>query len=104
MAVYRLVLDGLAAFVVDITSTSGNRSMRRFPSEAAALMWIAEQEFHDAATGSCAGGQWQPIVYLAPLTRSRSQSRSVIPPVPAERQKTGWRTVACVRSTIGMVA
>ena len=46
---YRLVLDGLAAFVVDITSTSGSRSMRRFPTEAAALMWIAEQGFHDAA-------------------------------------------------------
>ena len=49
MGDYRLVLDGLAAFVVDITSTSGNRSMRRFPTEAAALMWIAEQGFHDAA-------------------------------------------------------
>jgi hypothetical protein len=49
MGDYRLVLDGLAAFVVDITSTSGNRSMRRFPTEAAALMWIAEQEFCDAA-------------------------------------------------------
>ena len=46
---YQLVLDGLAAFVVDITSTSGSRSMRRFPTEAAALMWIAEQEFRDAA-------------------------------------------------------
>ena len=46
---YRLVLDGLAAFVVDIGSTSGSRSMRRFPTEAAALMWIAEQEFRDAA-------------------------------------------------------
>jgi hypothetical protein len=49
MAGYRLVLDGLAAFVVDITSTCGSRSMRRFPTEAAALMWIAEQEFRDAA-------------------------------------------------------
>jgi hypothetical protein len=49
MVDYRLVLDGLAAFVVDITSTSGSRSMRRFPTEAAALMWIAEQGFHDAA-------------------------------------------------------
>jgi hypothetical protein len=49
MVDYRLVLDGLAAFVVDITSTSGSRSMRRFPTEAAALMWIAEQGFRDAA-------------------------------------------------------
>ena len=49
MVGYQLVLDGLAAFVVDVTSTSGSRSMRRFPTEAAALMWIAEQEFRDAA-------------------------------------------------------
>jgi hypothetical protein len=49
MAVYRLVLDGLIAFVVDIASTSGRRSMRRFPTEAAALRWMAEQEFRDAA-------------------------------------------------------
>ena len=55
MADYKLVLDGLAAFVVDITSTSGSRSMRRFPSEAAALMWIAEQEFRDAATEAVQG-------------------------------------------------
>jgi hypothetical protein len=52
MADYRLVLDGLTAFVVDIASTSGRRSMRRFPTEAAALMWIAEQECCDAATES----------------------------------------------------
>jgi hypothetical protein len=46
---YRLVLDGLAAFVVDVGSTSGHRCLRRFPTEAAALTWIAEQEFRDAA-------------------------------------------------------
>jgi hypothetical protein len=45
MADYRLVLDGLAVFVVDIAPTSGRRSMRRFPTETAALAWIAEQEF-----------------------------------------------------------
>jgi hypothetical protein len=50
MADYRLVLDGLAVFVVDIASTSGRRSMRRFPTEAAALTWISEQEFRDVAT------------------------------------------------------
>ena len=49
MADYRLVLDGLAVFVVDIAPTSGRRSMRRFPTEAAALTWIAEQEFRDVA-------------------------------------------------------
>ena len=80
MADYKLVLDGLAAFVVDITSTSGRRSMRRFPTEAAALTWIAEQEFRDAATEAVTRGRQQPIVYLTLMTRSRSQSRSVIPP------------------------
>jgi hypothetical protein len=55
MADYRLVLDGLAALVVDITSTSGSRSMRRFPTEAEALTWIAEQEFRDAAAETTQG-------------------------------------------------
>lgn len=54
MADYRLVLDGLAAFVVDIASTSGHRFMRRFPTEAAALRWIAEQDFRDAAAETVA--------------------------------------------------
>jgi hypothetical protein len=58
---YRLVLDGLAAFVVDITSTSGSRSMRRFPTEAAALMWIAEQEFRDAAAESLTSADSNPL-------------------------------------------
>ena len=49
MADYRLVLDGLAVFVVDTAPTGGRRSMRRFPTEAAALTWIAEQEFRDVA-------------------------------------------------------
>jgi hypothetical protein len=49
MADYKLVLDGLATFVVDITSTRGRRSVRRFPTEAAALTWIAGQESRDAA-------------------------------------------------------
>jgi hypothetical protein len=43
MADYKLVLDGLTAFVVDIAPTSGRRSMRRFPTEAAALTWIAAE-------------------------------------------------------------
>jgi hypothetical protein len=55
MAEYRLVLDGLAAFVVDITSSSGRRFVRRFPTEAAALTWIAEQEFRDAAAETVLG-------------------------------------------------
>ena len=57
MVGYRLVLDGLAAFVVDVTSTSGSRSMRRFPTEAAALMWIAEQEFRDTAAEAVQEGE-----------------------------------------------
>jgi hypothetical protein len=55
MADYRLVLDGLAAFVVDTASTSSRRSMRRFPTEAAALTWIAEQEFRDVAAETAKG-------------------------------------------------
>jgi hypothetical protein len=55
MADYRLVLDGLAVFVVDIAATSGRRSMRRFPTEAAALKWIAEQEFRDVAAETAKG-------------------------------------------------
>ena len=53
---YKLVFDGLAAFVVDITSTSGHQSVRRFPTEVAALMWIAEQEFRDAAADTAEKG------------------------------------------------
>jgi hypothetical protein len=56
MADYRLVLDGLAVFVVDIASTSGRRSMRRFPTEAAALRWIGEQDFQDVAAETAKGG------------------------------------------------
>ena len=52
MADYRLVLDGLAVFVVDIAPTSGRRSMRRFPTEAAALAWIAERELDGTAPPS----------------------------------------------------
>ena len=56
MADYKLVLDGLAAFVVDLASTSGHRSMRRFQTEAAALTWIAEQEVLAAETVKGANG------------------------------------------------
>ena len=57
MADYKLILDGLATFVVDITSTSGHQSMRRFSTEAEALMWIAEQEFRDAAVEAVTGAR-----------------------------------------------
>jgi hypothetical protein len=55
MADYRLVLDGLAAFVVDTASTSGRQSVRRFLTEAAALTWIAEQEFREVAAEAAKG-------------------------------------------------
>jgi hypothetical protein len=49
MGEYKVILDGIAAFVVEITCANGSRSVRRFPTEAAALMWIAEQGAIDAA-------------------------------------------------------
>ena len=55
MAEYKVILDGLAAFVVEITSAGRSRSVRRFPSEATALLWIAEQESRDAAAETVKG-------------------------------------------------
>jgi len=49
MAEYKVILDGLAAFVVEVTGESGSRFVYRFPTEAAALIWIAEQASRDAA-------------------------------------------------------
>ena len=43
MVEYKLLLNGIAAFVVEITQVDGSRSERRFPTEAEALLWIAEQ-------------------------------------------------------------
>jgi hypothetical protein len=48
MTDYKILLNGIAAFVVEITQADGARSERRFPTEADALMWIAEQEAIDA--------------------------------------------------------
>jgi hypothetical protein len=48
MAEYRIILDGLAAFVVETTGESGSRCLHRFSTEAAALRWIAEEENCDA--------------------------------------------------------
>ena len=48
MAEYKVILDGLAAFVVEVTGESGSRSMYRFSTEAAALTWIAEQASREA--------------------------------------------------------
>jgi hypothetical protein len=49
MAEYKLILDGLSGFGVEVTAPDGFRSVRRFPTEAAALMWIAEQGARDAS-------------------------------------------------------
>ena len=48
MVDYKVVFDGPPAFGVEITRDDGSQSVRRFPNEAAALMWVAEQEFHTA--------------------------------------------------------
>jgi hypothetical protein len=56
MAEYKLLLNGIAAFVVEITEVDGSRSERRFPTEADALMWIAEQGPIDDATETEKGG------------------------------------------------
>jgi hypothetical protein len=58
MAEYKVVLDGVPAFAVEITCSDGAHSLRGFRTEAAALMWIADQEFCAAnaaakTTGAC---------------------------------------------------
>ena len=52
----KIILNGIAAFVVEITGADGSRSIRRFPTEAAALMWIAEQGPIDDAAETEKGG------------------------------------------------
>ena len=58
MIEYKVVLDGVPAFAVEITCSDGAHSLRGFRTEAAALMWIADQEFRAAnaeavATDAC---------------------------------------------------
>ena len=48
MAEYKLILDGLSSFGVEIIEPDGFRSVRGFPTEVAALTWIAEQEARQA--------------------------------------------------------
>ena len=45
---FKVVLDGVPAFAVEITCSDGAHSLRGFPTEAAALAWIADQEFRAA--------------------------------------------------------
>ena len=48
MTRYKVVPDGVPAFAVEITCSDGAHSLRGFPTEAAALVWIADQEFRAA--------------------------------------------------------
>ena len=50
MTEYKVVLDldGVPAFAVEITCSDGAHSLRGFRTEAAALIWIADQEFRAA--------------------------------------------------------
>jgi hypothetical protein len=45
MTEFRVVLDGVPAIAVEITCSDGTHSLRGFRTEAAALIWIADQEF-----------------------------------------------------------
>jgi hypothetical protein len=47
MTEYKLILEGLSTFRVEVMPLSGVLSMLRFPTEVAALMWIAEQSIYD---------------------------------------------------------
>jgi hypothetical protein len=49
MAEYKVILDGLSHFGVEIATPDGFRCVRGFPTEAAALVWIAEQTANPAA-------------------------------------------------------
>ena len=42
MTGYKVVLDGVPAFAVEITCSDGAHSLRGFQTEAAALMWKAD--------------------------------------------------------------
>ena len=55
MTEYKVVFDGVPAFAVKITCSGSAHSFRGFRTEAAALIWIAEQEFRTADTEACVG-------------------------------------------------
>ena len=48
MADYKVILDALRGFGVEVTTLDGFRSVRGFPTEIDALLWIAEQAARDA--------------------------------------------------------
>ena len=49
MTEYKIILDGPFNFGVEITATGSFRSVRGFPTGAAATAWIVEQQARDAA-------------------------------------------------------
>jgi len=58
MIEYKVVLDGVPAFAAEITCSDGTHSLRGFRSEAAALIWIADQEFRAANAEAVATGAY----------------------------------------------
>ena len=48
MTEYKLALDRVPAIAVAITCSDGAQSLLSFRTEAAALVWIADQEFRAA--------------------------------------------------------
>jgi hypothetical protein len=50
MAEYRVVLDGLHQFGVEVASIGVFRSIRGFATEAAALAWVAAQQILERET------------------------------------------------------
>jgi hypothetical protein len=48
MAEYKVILDGLSSFGVEVITPDGFQSVRGFPTEAAALLWIAERTVQEA--------------------------------------------------------
>ena len=65
MSEYRIVLDGVPAVTVEITRRDGSKSVRGFKDEAAALMWVAEQEFL-AANAMRSTHVWVPATSSEP--------------------------------------
>jgi hypothetical protein len=68
MADYKLILDGARGFGVEVTARDGFRSIRGFPTEVDALLWIAEQAARDA---DAAVTRDLPAVLLAAINIAR---------------------------------
>jgi NAD(P)H-hydrate repair Nnr-like enzyme with NAD(P)H-hydrate epimerase domain len=55
MADYKIVIDGMLGFGVEVTAPGSFRSVRGFPTEAAARRWIADQMAADPQPGMVSG-------------------------------------------------